>query len=273
VPLLACIIEAFRGEEGFAPAGTARADVAASAGAAGRERRLPDTSAAPEALRRLSITVLSDVENWMAPWLANLLATWAEEGHRISWVHRPADVPEGDLCFILGCGQIMKPGVLRRNDCNLVVHASRLPRGKGWSPWVWQILEGAARIPLTLFEAAEAVDSGPIYLQEEVEFAGTELIHEIRRRIAEGAIRLCRKFVLSYPAVTRNARPQVGPATYYARRGPDDSRLDPERSLAEQFNLLRVVDNERFPAFFDWMGQRYVLKIENAQENTSPDEP
>jgi methionyl-tRNA formyltransferase len=32
--------------------------------------------------------------------------------------------------------------------------------------------------------------------------------------------------------------------------------------LAEQFDLLRVVDSERFPAFFEYRGRRYKLKIE-----------
>jgi methionyl-tRNA formyltransferase len=38
--------------------------------------------------------------------------------------------------------------------------------------------------------------------------------------------------------------------------------LDPQKSLAEQFNILRVVDNDRYPAFFEWNGRRYNLKIE-----------
>jgi methionyl-tRNA formyltransferase len=50
--------------------------------------------------------------------------------------------------------------------------------------------------------------------------------------------------------------------TYYRRRTPEDSRLDPQRSIAEQFDLLRVVDPDRFPAFFDLCGHRYVVRIE-----------
>ena len=30
-----------------------------------------------------------------------------------------------------------------------------------------------------------------------------------------------------------------------------DSRLKPEYSFVEQFNLLRVVDNERYPGYFE----------------------
>ena len=36
------------------------------------------------------------------------------------------------------------------------------------------------------------------------------------------------------------------------------------RSIAEQFDLLRVADPQRFPAFFDLRGHRYLVRIEKA---------
>ena len=42
---------------------------------------------------------------------------------------------------MLSCGQIINKEVLQRNRNNLVVHAGALPKGKGWSPLTWQILE------------------------------------------------------------------------------------------------------------------------------------
>ena len=59
------------------------------------------------------------------------------------------------------------------------------------------------------------------------------------------------------------AQPQYGEASHYRRRRAADSPLDPERSLAEQFNLLRVVDNQRaLPAFFHWRGRRYTIHLQ-----------
>jgi len=34
-----------------------------------------------------------------------------------------------------------------------------------------------------------------------------------------------------------------------------------DKTIREQMNLLRVVDNERYPAFFEWQGNRYYLAI------------
>ena len=58
------------------------------------------------------------------------------------------------------------------------------------------------------------------------------------------------------------AQAQHGEARHYRRRWPADSELDPERSLAEQFNLLRVVDNQRYPAFVHWRGRRFVQQVQ-----------
>ena len=51
-------------------------------------------------------------------------------------------------------------------------------------------------------------------------------------------------------------------ATYYPKRTPRDSEIDPRKSIAEQFDLVRVCDPVRFPAFFYHRGHRYVLKLE-----------
>ena len=85
--------------------------------------------------------VLSDRNTWLNPWIELLLVEWAEQGHLVRWVHVPDEVPEGELCS-LSCSKLVKPEILARNRHNLVVHESDLPKGKGWSPMTWQVLEG-----------------------------------------------------------------------------------------------------------------------------------
>ncbi|SFC96285.1 UDP-4-amino-4,6-dideoxy-N-acetyl-beta-L-altrosamine N-acetyltransferase [Thiohalospira halophila DSM 15071] len=207
------------------------------------------------------IAVLSDANSWINEHLLELVEDWEELGHTVHWTHEPADAEEADFCFCLGFGRLLPETVRARFRHTLVVHESDLPRGKGWSPLTWQILDGEDRIPVTLIEAAEKVDSGTIYAQRWVEFEGHELVDELRTAQAEATRALCREFVDDYPVSAERGREQHGEESFYPRRGPEDSRLDPERSLAEQFNLLRVVDNERYPAFFEWRGRRFQLHI------------
>jgi len=68
--------------------------------------------------------------------------------------------------------------------------------------------------------------------------------------------------VSDYPGVLKRSRAQAGDPSYYRRRRPPDGQLDPDQSLRAQFNLLRVSDNQRYPAWFKIEGVRYALKIE-----------
>jgi methionyl-tRNA formyltransferase len=48
-------------------------------------------------------------------------------------------------------------------DSSLVLHASDLPAGRGWSPHIWAITNGAESVTLSLLEAEDQVDSGRIW--------------------------------------------------------------------------------------------------------------
>ena len=185
-----------------------------------------------------------------------------QRGHALRWIHEPARLAPGDVCLLLSCGRLLSAEQLAMHRHNLVVHESDLPRGQGWSPMTWQILEGACCIPITLFEAVADLDAGPIHLQTSINLNGTELVDEWRQLQAEATINLCLQWVDRYHELIEAARHQTGETSHYRRRRPADSRLDPERTLAEQFELLRVVDNDRYPVFFEWRGRRYGLLIQ-----------
>ena len=186
---------------------------------------------------------------------------WGELGHNVYWAHNPKELPVADFCFCLSFGQLLPNHERERFSHTLVVHESELPRGKGWSPLTWQILEGKNRIPVTLFEAAEQVDSGSIYAQRWIEFEGNELVGELRQGQASTTLELCRWFVDQYPNSANQAQKQQGEETYYTRRQAEDSVIDPDKSISDQFNLFRVVDNERYPALIYYNDTCYELKI------------
>ena len=98
-----------------------------------------------------------------------------------------SDEIEGfDIVFIIGFTRILSTQFLQKNRLNLVVHESDLPKGKGFSPIQWQLLEGKSEIKITLIEATSRVDSGDIFLQNQIQFKGTELYDEIREIQANG---------------------------------------------------------------------------------------
>lgn len=215
------------------------------------------------ALAPCRITLLSDQGSWLNASLPDLIAALWQRGHAVRWIHTPAALLPGDVCLLLSCGRLLNAEQLALHRYNLVVHESALPQGQGWSPMTWQILQGASAIPITLFEAVADLDAGPIHLQQEITLQGHELVDEWRVLQARATIDLCLAWFDRHHEVVESAKVQVGKASYYPRRRPADSRLDPELSLTEQFNVLRVVDNQRYPAFFQWRGRRFILNLQS----------
>lgn len=207
----------------------------------------------------MKITILVDNESWILPYVSILSSKINELGHKCSVARKKDEIGVGDLCFIIGCVRLLPQEYLDRNAHNLVVHESKLPKGRGFAPVAWQIIEGKNIIPMSLLEASENADEGDIWLEDEIVLDGTELLSEWRDLQGLKTIELCVNFVSKYPNLI--PRKQKGSATYYSRRTPTDSKLDPDKSLREQFALLRTVDNINYPAFFEIDGTTYQLSI------------
>lgn len=214
--------------------------------------------------RPRSIWVIVDNPSWILPYARRLVERIAANGDEARLCRSHAEVGTGTVAFYLGCIHMAPETVLARNRYNLVVHESDLPQGRGFSPLTWQILAGRKDIPVCLLEAQAEADAGPVIYRENLHFAGHELVDELRAALGRLTEELCLRY-LDEPEPPAG-RPQTGIPTHYARRRPEDSRLDPGRSLAEQFDLLRVVDNERYPAFFELRGHRYRVRIDKLDE-------
>ena len=195
--------------------------------------------------------------SWIVPYAEQLCSRLMDMKHEARLIFYHNEVLEGDILCLLSCEKVFKK--LSLNKFNLVVHESDLPQGKGWSPVTWQVLEGKSTIPVTLFEAAASIDSGQIYSQAYISLNGTELLEEIKHQQGLATQSLIINFVESLPNI--QGRPQCGDESFYPRRNPEDSRLDIHKSLYDQFDLLRVCDNERYPAHFTIRNEEYVLKI------------
>lgn len=196
------------------------------------------------------------------------LRGWADvmtsNGHDVSLVFDKADLGGGDILFLVSCSQLIRDTEREKYGVTLVLHASDLPKGRGWSPYIWSILGGANQLTVSLLEAREPVDSGAIWLKVTFSLEGHELLPEINEKLFAAELLLMSQAVDQFGSIKPS--PQVGdPGPYMAKRTPDDSKLDPNKTIAEQFNLLRVVDSQRYPAFFDYQGKRYLIKIEKVE--------
>lgn len=207
------------------------------------------------------VNVLVDNDSWILPYAERLVKELEQRKIEANLCRSSLSLQKGWITFLLGCTKLISENDLKKSQHNLVVHESALPKGKGFAPIAWQILEGADEIPVSLIEAIpNTADSGDIWLQDKIYLKGTELSSEWRRLQGEVSVELCLRAIDNYEKI--KPIKQQGNETFYPRRTPVNSELNLKDSLFSQLNLLRVVDNQHYPAFFYHGGKKYILKIE-----------
>jgi methionyl-tRNA formyltransferase len=193
------------------------------------------------------------------------LRTWisTQKGlHKVDLVHKKSDLRGGDILFLISCSEIIDAKDREKYLVNLVLHASDLPKGRGWSPHIWDLVNGSEGMTLSLLEAANKVDSGRIWKKIYIPVPKHALWDEINNLLFEAEVELIDFAIQNFETVKPAIQKATGNESYYRKRTPSDSQIDVNKSISEQFDLIRVCDPNRFPAYFEYLGIRYTLKLE-----------
>jgi hypothetical protein len=215
----------------------------------------------------MDISILCDSPNHpILPYLFRWQADRSDHNVRIH--NRMNQLTGGDILFLISCNTIIKQETQSLYRHVLVIHASDLPLGRGWSPHIWQILAGNTDITVSLLEAAEKVDSGRIWCKQTCHIPKTALFDEINRILFQTEIDIMSYALDSYHSITPQPQDMSIAPTYYPKRTPEDSRLDINQSLRSLFDQIRVADPHRYPAFFYLDGQKFTLTLGKVSDNT-----
>lgn len=194
------------------------------------------------------------------------LTAWRDaraDSSSITIAQRKGELDGGDILFLVSCSEIIREDDRAKFSHVFVIHASDLPRRRGWSPHIWAILEGESEIVVTLLAASDPVDSGEIYAQRRFAVSPDQLLSEINEALFVAEFDLIDWAIANFGHYQPNE--QVGEPSYCLRRTPNHSRVDPDAPISSQFDILRLADPERYPAFFDLYGQRYTLTLKKAE--------
>jgi methionyl-tRNA formyltransferase len=213
----------------------------------------------------MNITILNTSENhpvnsWLKIWIENY-----KNDPEIHLFRSKKELVGGDILFLISCSEIISEDERSKFNKTLIIHASDLPKGRGWSPHIWEIVNGAKEITLSLLEAENKVDSGDLWKKIQVQIPQTALYKEINELIFKAELELMDYAVKNFYKVTPTKQ-SFEESSYWPKRTPKDSGIDIDKSISEQFDLIRVCDPNRFPAFFYKDGRKFILKVEVADE-------
>ena len=211
----------------------------------------------------IKITLLcTDIKHPIFPYLENWVLNNTKK-YDITLLNYVSEIKDegGDILFLISCSEIVKENIRKLYKYTLVLHASDLPEGRGWSPHIWDILNGKDHITLSLLEAKDNVDTGDIWMKKKILLQGNELFNEINDLLFNAELDLikwaCDSFETCLPEKQSSSM-----VSYHRRRLPKDSELDINKSIKDQFNLLRVCDPDRSPAFFIINGQKFKVRVD-----------
>jgi methionyl-tRNA formyltransferase len=214
----------------------------------------------------MKITILCDSEHhpvnlWLEKWQEK-----HKKEHEIIICRKKEDLPGGHLLLLISCSVLITSEERGKYQQSLVIHASDLPLGRGWSPHIWDLINGKDQITLSLLEVEDLVDSGAIWKKLRVPIPSTALYDEINNILFDAEIDLMDYAIKYFHIVEPSPQSVKISPTYWRKRSPFDSEIDIHKSLAEQFNLIKVCDPKRFPAYFYKDGLKFILKIEAVDE-------
>ncbi len=207
--------------------------------------------------KKISV-IIDNKSSWIWNYFDQIESKLKQYASQVTIYRNSTEIMEGDILFILSCDRILSSEYLAKHRHNIVIHESDLPKGKGWAPLSWQVESGQNEIPITLFEAEENLDSGYWYLKDVIRLEGHELIDEIRQKQLSKTLFLINEFLIRYPL---KGNQQTGTESFYPKRTEENQKIDIDRSIADQFNKLRVCDNDRYPGHFSFKGHKYIIKI------------
>lgn len=197
------------------------------------------------------------------------LKQWSDllsKKHNIRVIFKKTELRQGDILFLVSCSELINSNERKLYKKSLVIHASDLPIGRGWSPHIWQILEGKKEITISLLEAEDKVDTGSIWHKITVNIPYHFLYNEINEALFAAEIKLMSFAVENFEIINPKKQNEKIDPTYYKKRTPSDSEIDINKNIKEQFDTIRVSDPTRYPSFFYYQGYKYRLTIEKVDD-------
>jgi methionyl-tRNA formyltransferase len=149
-----------------------------------------------------------------------------------------------DLFVVVAFGQIFPAALLelpKHGSINL--HASLLPKYRGASPIQSAIANGEKKTGVTTMLMEEALDAGPILLQEEVEIRRGETAGELAERLAKlGADLMAETLDRLEKSLLKPRKQREESSSYASKFSKEDGRMNWALEAEELYNRMRALD-------------------------------
>lgn len=136
------------------------------------------------------------------------------------------------------------PSKIYKNYECVVFHMTDLPYGRGGSPLQNLVVRGHEHTKMSAIRVAKGIDTGDIYLKQDLSLLGTA--EEIFIRAGKVMEVMIDKIVELKPTPEK----QIGNIVSFKRRKPADGRISELEDLNKIYDYIRMLDAEGYPKAF-----------------------
>lgn len=130
----------------------------------------------------------------------------------------------------------------------VLYHMTDLPYGRGGSPLQNLIVRGKTETQLSSLRVSRGLDTGPVYGKRPLSLHGTA--REIFLRAGAVMDDFIRWHLREQPV----PEPQLGEPVLFARRKPEDGRMNDLPTLEAVYDFIRMLDADGYPPAFMEIG-------------------
>lgn len=154
--------------------------------------------------------------------------------------------------FIPHWSYIIPSCIYENYEC-VIFHMTDLPYGRGGSPLQNLIVRGHEKTKISALKVGEGIDTGDIYLKEDLLLFGTA--QEIFIRATKIIFRMIENIIIN----DLRPKPQEGEIINFKRRKPEESNIIGLNEIEKVYDYIRMLDADGYPKAFLEVGN---LKLE-----------
>lgn len=171
----------------------------------------------------------------------------------------PQHTEEYDVIVLWNYRKII-PDVAKKKNI-ILFHSADLPEGRGWAPIYYTLSKGKEEFVIKGICAGEEVDTGDVIAKARFKIRDNYNAEVIRQWDSEISIMLIKEILKRFEGREIKGAKQIGEATFYPKRRPENNEIPLNSKLADVVNHLRACE-KKHPAFFYYGKTKYFINIE-----------
>jgi methionyl-tRNA formyltransferase len=174
-----------------------------------------------------------------------------------------------EFCVVVGWYWLIDRRVIRSVPEGFIgVHYSLLPRYRGGSPLVWQIINGEETVGVSLFSLSEGLDDGDIWAQRSVSVASKDYVADVLEKLEQTTVSILNETYadILYHRIKPVPQTLTG-STFCSPRIPEDGFIDWGRPCLEVYNFIRA-QSDPYPGAYTFLNGKKLLVWRASPQDT-----